>query len=125
MSVGTISSGYGVQLNAALTSEKNTPSHTFHIPIQTTEELTQARLRGENVPIGEEQWVKVIEKVNKSLVGTYTSLEFSIHEPTKQIMVKVLNRDTGETIREIPPEKMLDIVAKIWEMAGLLVDERR
>jgi flagellar protein FlaG len=40
-------------------------------------------------------------------------------------MVKVLNTDTGQVIREIPPEKNLDFVAKLWEMAGILVDERR
>jgi len=28
-------------------------------------------------------------------------------------------------IREIPPEKILDLVAKMWEMAGILIDEKR
>jgi flagellar protein FlaG len=40
-------------------------------------------------------------------------------------MVKVINSDTNEIIREIPPEKTLDLVAKMWEMAGIIVDERR
>jgi len=44
-------------------------------------------------------------------------LQFSIHEETKEIMVKVLDTDTEEVIREIPPEKILDMVAKIWELA--------
>ncbi|MDD2574742.1 MAG: flagellar protein FlaG, partial [Firmicutes bacterium] len=29
-----------------------------------------------------------------------------------------------EIIREIPPEKILDMVAKIWELAGLMVDRK-
>ena len=32
---------------------------------------------------------------------------------------------TNEIIREIPPEKILDMVAKMWDTAGLIVDERR
>ncbi len=75
--------------------------------------------------VTEESVIKAIEKANKALEGTYTNLKFSIHEKTKQIMVKVVNSQTQEVIREIPPEKVLDMVAKMWERAGILVDERR
>ena len=34
--------------------------------------------------------------------------------------IKVLNADTDEVIREIPPEKSLDMLQKMWEMAGIL-----
>jgi flagellar protein FlaG len=40
-------------------------------------------------------------------------------------MVKVLDKDTGKVVREIPPEKILDMVAKFMEKAGIIVDERR
>jgi flagellar protein FlaG len=40
-------------------------------------------------------------------------------------MVKVIDENTGEVIREIPPKKILDMVANMLELAGLLVDERR
>lgn len=39
-------------------------------------------------------------------------------------MVKVVNTETDEVIREIPPEKILDMVAKMWELAGIMVDEK-
>jgi flagellar protein FlaG len=47
-----------------------------------------------------------------------------VHKETKAIMVKVLNKDTGELIREIPPEKTLDIVANMMEIAGIIIDEK-
>ncbi|MBZ4686920.1 MAG: flagellar protein FlaG [Clostridia bacterium] len=78
----------------------------------------------ETVPVNEEQVIKAIEEANKSLALTQTSFEFSIHEETKEIMVRVLNKETGEVIREIPPEKILDMIAQMWELAGLLVDEK-
>jgi flagellar protein FlaG len=87
-------------------------------------DLKIAEITGQKINIGEEQIVMAIEKANKALQGSYTSFEFSIHEGTKEIMVKVLDRDTGELIREIPSEKILDMVAKLWEMSGVLVDER-
>lgn len=93
--------------------------------IKTTKSLQQAELQGQTVPISDEQLIKAIERAIKAMQGANTALEFSIHEKTKQIMVQVKNADTGEVIREIPPEKSLDFLAKVWEMAGILVDERR
>ncbi|HBY20207.1 MAG TPA: hypothetical protein DEG71_04230 [Clostridiales bacterium] len=75
--------------------------------------------------VSEKAWVNTLEAANKKLEGANTEFRFSVHEATKQITVKVLNKDTGEVIREIPPEKILDMVAKMWEMSGLFVDERR
>lgn len=93
--------------------------------INNAQDLKLAELLGENITISDAQLVKAIEHAIKAVQGKSTSLEFSIHQKTKLISVKVLDKDTGETIREIPPEKSLDFVAKLWEMAGILVDERR
>jgi flagellar protein FlaG len=48
-----------------------------------------------------------------------------VHQKTKQISITVKDKDTGEVIREIPPEKTLDMVARLWKMAGILIDEKR
>ena len=55
----------------------------------------------------------------------HTQLSFKYHDDTNRISITVTDSDTDEVIREIPPEKTLDMLAKAWEMAGLLVDERR
>lgn len=73
----------------------------------------------------EKQLIEAIEKTNKAIEGTTCSFEYSIHEQTKQIMVKVIDKKTKDVIREFPPEKILDMVAKMWEVAGIIVDERR
>ena len=55
----------------------------------------------------------------------HTQLSFKYQVATNRISITVTDSDTDEVIREIPPEKTLDMLAKAWEMAGLLVDERR
>jgi flagellar protein FlaG len=87
-------------------------------------DVKTAELRGESVTVSDEQVVKAIEKAIRAIQGKTTSLQFTVHEKTNMIAVKVLDADTGEVIREIPPEKTLDFVAKLWEMAGILIDER-
>lgn len=69
-------------------------------------------------------FVEMIENINNSILKPPTELKLSIHEKTKRINVKIINAETKEVIKEIPPEKMLDMVAKMWELAGLFVDER-
>jgi len=67
---------------------------------------------------------EIIKKANRKLYGM-RQLEFAVHERTKEIMVKVLDSETNEVIREIPSEKILDIVANMMELSGLFVDEQR
>ncbi len=79
----------------------------------------------DNMPVSERVVIEAIQKANKAILGGNRRFEFSIHEQTNEIVVKVYNSDTNELVREIPNEKILDMVAKICEMAGLFVDERR
>ena len=50
---------------------------------------------------------------------------FGIHEATNRVTIKIVDKKSKEVIKELPPEKTLDMIAKVWEIAGLLVDERR
>ncbi len=78
-----------------------------------------------NMPVSEKIVIEAIQKANKAISGGNRRFEFSIHEKTNEIVVKVFDSQTNELIREIPNEKVLDMVAKMCEMAGILVDERR
>ena len=50
---------------------------------------------------------------------------FGYHEGTNRVMIKILDKDTKEVKKEYPAEKTLDMIQKVWEMAGLMVDEKR
>lgn len=104
---------------------KKEPSDHDRAPIITNEgQVMRLERQDKYISIGEEQLIKAIDRAMKALEGPNTEFEVSVHKQTNSIMVKVLNRDTGELIREIPPEKTLDLVAKMMEFAGILIDER-
>ena len=42
----------------------------------------------------------------------------------KAVTIKIIDKTTKEVIREYPPEETLDMIAKVWEIAGILVDEK-
>lgn len=66
----------------------------------------------------------VIEAANEGVQVFNKSIEFTIHEETNKIMVKIIDNETDEVIKEIPAEKILDMMAKFCEMVGILVDEK-
>ncbi len=75
--------------------------------------------------VNEKNVSDAIAKVNKAIAGNDRKFEYSMHEKTKTIMVKVVDTRTNQVIQEMPPEKILNLVANLMQLAGLIVDERR
>ncbi|MBU3135996.1 flagellar protein FlaG [Clostridium gasigenes] len=72
----------------------------------------------------EEDIAKAIDKLNKFLQEDNTRAEYSVHEVLGDIMIKIIDNDTQEVLMEVPPKKILDLVAKMCELAGILVDKK-
>ena len=87
------------------------------------EEITTSELKIQDV--SPEKIKSAISEVNQKIKPTRTQCEFSYHEDTHRIAIKVIDESTKEVIREIPPEKTLDMIAKVMDLAGILVDEKR
>lgn len=64
-----------------------------------------------------------ISKANGRL--SKTRCEYSYDEATRRVSIKVFDKESEELIREVPPEKSLEMLKKIWELAGIVVDEKR
>ncbi|MFD1139406.1 flagellar protein FlaG [Paenibacillus urinalis] len=106
------------------TSNVSLPSENAASTVRSEKQLSVLEKQGMHISSADEHLIRAIEKAIKAMQGPTTTMEVSVHEKTHQIMVKVLNKENGELIREIPPEKTLDIVAKMMEIAGILIDEK-
>ncbi len=95
---------------AAVASAQNT-AKDGNSKEQETGKQTESRIR------------KAVETMNKKM-GSTEAL-FGIHEGTNRVTIKIVDRETKEVIKELPPEKTLDMIEKVWELAGILVDEKR
>ncbi|MBI9014625.1 MAG: flagellar protein FlaG [Clostridiales bacterium] len=74
--------------------------------------------------INDEMLDKAIEVANKTLARHNNFIERSIHDVTKTVMYVMKDTETNEIIKEFPPKKIQDMIAKMWEIAGLFVDEK-
>ena len=94
--------------NAAAQKDEGSP-----IRIQEENMLPQA---------GTESLKKALEELNKNVHNS--EIAFGIHDATHRVTIKIIDKDTKKVLKEYPPEKTLDMIAKVWEMAGLMVDEK-
>ena len=65
---------------------------------------------------------RAVEEINRKAKSS--EVIFVIHDATNRVTIKVVDKGTKEVIREFPPEETLDMIAKVWELAGIMIDER-
>lgn len=73
----------------------------------------------------DKQMQMAVTNANNKMRHSKTKAEFSYHEPTKSVSIRIMDEDTNEVIKEIPPEETLNMIVKMWELAGIMVDEKR
>ena len=67
----------------------------------------------------------LLDQVHKNLKIIHdVNFQFSVHKATGQIIVKIIDQETRKVIREIPPEQVLDLAARIEEMIGILFNKK-
>jgi len=67
-----------------------------------------------------EQAEKVAEALTENTYLLNISLQFKVDREADRIVVSVLDRDTEEVIRQIPPEEVLELSKSLDHMVGLL-----
>jgi len=84
-------------------------------------ELEKVRVRQDRASIDEIE--RIIASANKQVAPLFVEFQYQIHDGTNHLIVSMINSNTGEVIREIPPERSLDALVKIKELLGIMIDE--
>ncbi len=76
-----------------------------------------------NAEAQQAQIKRAVEEINRK--ANNSEAVWGVHEDTNRVTIKLVDKQTKEVIKEFPPDKTLDMIARVWEMAGLMVDEKR
>lgn len=87
-----------------------------------TQESNQSQLK-EFQP-KKEQVQQAVINLNKFVNPSHTALKFEFHEKLEEYYVTIVDENTKEIIKEVPPKKLLDIYAAMAEFLGFIVDEK-
>ncbi len=96
-------------------------------PPDPPEQVQQTRLQAQELPdsekagkmVGPEELLDRIRELAGN--GTY-SVQFEMNEEIKTLVVRVVDRETGEVIRQIPSEELLKTIKALRDLRGLIVD---
>ncbi|EID45496.1 flagellar protein FlaG [Parageobacillus thermoglucosidasius] len=111
--------------------ENSLPLQEAYIP-QTSKEgaalmqkiMEQQSGANEETPVSKKKVEEITNKLNEFLEIHNRSLKFILHEELNQYYVQVIDDDTEEVIREIPPKKLLDAFYTMQKFLGMIVDEK-
>lgn len=93
-------------------------------PPETDAAAGAAELQDYHAPREDVIMDRTLEQVNVALSKADRVVVREIHETTKAMMYKFKDTKTGEVIAEYPPEKFQDMIAGMWEYAGMFVDHK-
>jgi flagellar protein FlaG len=75
--------------------------------------------------ISKKELRNAVDKLNTFLEDNKTHAEYEYHDKLRNdLMIKIIDDKTGEVIQEVPPKKILDMVAKMLEIVGVLIDKK-
>lgn len=75
--------------------------------------------------IDESKVKNAVDKINKLLEDKSTHVEYESHDLFKHdIIIKIVDNKTNQVVSEVPPRKLLDMVAKLCEIAGIFINQK-
>ncbi|MBU9712805.1 flagellar protein FlaG [Evansella tamaricis] len=92
--------------------------------VDTSSRTAEAVSKQESHEWSDEIITEKISALNHLAQTQFTSLQFEKHEQLERTMIRVIDRDTDEVIKEIPPKEFLDMISSMLEFAGIIIDEK-
>ncbi|MCF7498547.1 MULTISPECIES: flagellar protein FlaG [unclassified Pseudoalteromonas] len=109
------------QLTATAVDESNKTENTLQQ--QTEQNYQQVQQSGEKDELGREQLEKMAQQLQDFMGEMNRSLQFQVDEESGRDVIKVVDKNSGELIKQYPSEEVLSLVAKLSETAGFLIDQ--
>ena len=94
-----------------------------HKQEQQAEEDERLKAREEREPMDEQSVSYMTKKLNELMSKINGNLEFQYHKEVNLMSVRMLDKKTNEVLKEVPPEEMLDQMAKAREWLGAFLDK--
>ena len=74
-------------------------------------------------PLSEEQTAFITDQLNEIMRNINVDLQFQYHKEVNVMSVRMLDKKTGEVLREIPPESMVEHMIKVHDWIGAFLDK--
>jgi len=91
---------------------------------ETDEKVVEKIESSEGKEVTKEKLQQAVDSINEFLEVDHKASKFVLHDGLNRYYVRLVDTDTDEVIKEIPPERLLDAFYKMQKLAGMIVDEK-
>lgn len=107
-------------VNKELMQQTTDQGHNSSEESHTADKEQELKMLGKK----EDPLEATIAQLNQKLLGRDIKMQFRIHQRTGYTLVRLVDMQTGDIIKEIPPENMLNVIGKIWDDMGIAIDKK-
>lgn len=120
---GMSNAGVNTSYTPEVVSNGYTPDISSE-PVESVEKqpLIGADLVPKSAP-SENTIKQAVSDINKK-INPNTIARYGFHDDTNRVTIKIVDKNSDKVIKEFPAEETLDMIAKVWELAGVFLDER-
>ncbi|WDU80209.1 MULTISPECIES: flagellar protein FlaG [Lysinibacillus] len=94
------------------------------LPKTETEKVVERTELLDGKEVTKEKLQQAVDSINEFLEVDHKASKFVLHDGLNRYYVRLVDTDTDEIIKEIPPERLLDAFYKMQKLAGMIVDEK-
>ena len=87
------------------------------------EQWAEEQAQTQHEPLSEEQTAFITEQLNEIMRNINVDLQFQYHKEVNFMSVRMLDKKTGEVLREVPPEAMVEHMIKVHDWIGAFLDK--
>jgi len=119
----------GVNVNTVSQVEKESTASTINKSSVNKQDVESSAVKSAvaeksaaPVEIDRENLEVMAQKLQDFVGSLNRGLEFSVHEDSGRDVIKVIDKNSGDTVRQYPSEEVLDLVASLSDAAGTFVN---
>lgn len=107
------------------TAQDNEKSYVENVTLQkNVSESSSLNSTTQEAKFAREELEQAVDTMNELLENTHKASKFILHDGLNKYYVRLVDTETEEVIKEIPPERLLDAFYEMQKLAGMIVDEK-
>ncbi|MFZ6672513.1 flagellar protein FlaG [Undibacterium sp. Xuan67W] len=118
-SIGNSNTNVAVVLNRQTSSDASISTAQAAAPTITEIAVSQANKSPSLADV-----TKAVQDINKSIQSSSQGVEFTVDNDDKRVVVKVVDQQTKQVLRQIPTEEAIEISKSLDKLQGLLIKQQ-
>ncbi|TWH45238.1 flagellar protein FlaG [Sporomusa sp. KB1] len=100
------------------------PQDEWSVKNSSSSQVSEELGKTGDADLSTEKLENITDGLNDFMQYLNTNLKFVLHQKTDRLIVQIVDIKSQKVLKEAPPREILDVVAKIHDLVGALIDQK-